>query len=224
MLSSARSNFGIRSRLNLTRGCSGRRRASQFVLTGCFQSRWSKAVSPSAPIFAVRLSYGENWIRMKAPHAVWYAPANIRAQAPTIPRSLSLLKVRQPRGSPMQAALQMPRAFSLIINCLTAGLGLGFGGFEIDRPAICRTWSFLIVTSFGAELLLDLLGRTAGLRAPRAAHGQDSRLLHQGRHPQQSDSLVEFVPIRSGEQQDFPVLPLLVPHPPVPAERLKEGD
>src|ERR1039458_2935763 len=34
MLSSPRSNFGIRSRLNLTRGCSARRRAGQFVLTG----------------------------------------------------------------------------------------------------------------------------------------------------------------------------------------------
>ena len=42
------------------------------------------------------------------------------SQAPTSPRSLSLLKVRQPRGLPMQAALQIAWAFSWIISCLTA--------------------------------------------------------------------------------------------------------
>jgi hypothetical protein len=42
------------------------------------------------------------------------------SQAPTNPRLLSLLNVRQPRGSPMHAELQIARAFSPIINCLTA--------------------------------------------------------------------------------------------------------
>ena len=94
----------------------------------------------------------------------------------------------------------------------------------IDRLGDCQNLVVLDGHQLGAELSSDLLGRAGGLGAARSVHGQDARLLHQRRHPQQADRFVEFIPVGGGEQQDFPVLPLLVPHPPVAAERLEEGD
>ena len=99
---------------------------------------------------------------------------------PTKPKSLSLLNEKQPRGLPMQAALQMACAFSLFISsrmprymraelmisvrlgstiCATWGdpvfLSLGFRGLDVDRMHGVQDRLVRNLHQIGAELLLD---------------------------------------------------------------------
>ena len=168
---------------------------------------------------------------------------------PTSPRSFSLLKARHARGVPMHGgaanALRLLFDHQLLhrqviprrIDDLRARwlqypdrrfypilLRFRLGRLRVDRLRDRQYVRVLHRHQVRAQLLLQPAPPSTTPSSPRGPSTARMRVcfIIAGTRSR-ANALVQLAPVGRRKQQHLSALPLLVPHPPVPAERLEEG-